>query len=176
MVPTKDRSTGSDHLLTYKRYYNLVCVMMRSSFGRPPAPLCVTISCVALSTLTSTAASDRLYFVLDGTKDRSFGSDHLLTYKRYCNLVCVMMRSSLGGPPAPLCATISCVALSTLTSTAASDRLYFVWDRTKDKSTGSDYLLTYKRYTTSYVSTEDLFWVGHQYVPWPPPPLCATIW
>ncbi len=37
-------------------------------------------------------------------------------------------------------------------STGASDQIYFVWDSSKGKSTGSDRLLTYKRYYNLYVS------------------------
>jgi hypothetical protein len=118
---------------------------MRYNLGLPPAPHWATISCVALSTSSSTVSRDQLYFVWDSSRVKSTGSDLLLTYKPYYNLICVLMRSNLGWSPAPHWATISCVALSSC-STAARDQLYFVWDSSKGKSTGSDYLLTYKRY------------------------------
>jgi hypothetical protein len=120
----KGKLTGSDHHLVYKRYYILVCVLRRSNLGRPPAPHWTTISYLALSTSTSTTASDRLYFVWDGNKGKSTGSDHPLVYKRYYNLVCVLRRSNLGLSPAPHWATMSCVVLSTSASTAASDQLF----------------------------------------------------
>ena len=109
--------------------------------GWPPPPRWATISCVAPSTSASNAASDQLCFVWDGSKGKSTGSDHLLTYKGYYNLVCVLRRSNLNLPPPPHWATISCVALSTSASTAASDQLCFVWDSSKGKSTGSDHRL-----------------------------------
>jgi hypothetical protein len=52
----------------------------------------------------------------------------------------------LGWPPAPHWATISCVALSESAATGASDQIYFVWDSSKGKSTGSDHYITCKRY------------------------------
>ena len=47
----------------------------------------------------------------------------------------------LGLPPAPHRATISYLAMSTSLSTAASDQLYFVWDSSRGKSSGSDHHL-----------------------------------
>jgi hypothetical protein len=112
-----------------------------------PQPLhWAAILCVALSTSASSGASDQSYFVWDSSKRKSTGSDHLLTYNRYYNLVCVQRKSDLGWPQSPHWATISCVALSTSASSGASVRLYFVWESSKRKSTGSDHLLTYKRY------------------------------
>jgi len=56
----------------------------------------------------------------------------------------------LGLPPKLHWATISCLALfftaSTSCPSAASNEIYFVWDSSKGKSTGSDHHLTYKRY------------------------------
>jgi len=122
----KGKSTGSDHHLDHTRYYNLACVVRRSNLGWPPATHWTTISYLALSTTTSTSASDRLYCVWDSRKGKSTGSDHHLAHTRYYNLVCVARRSNLRWPQAPHWATILYLALSTITSTAASDRLYFV--------------------------------------------------
>jgi hypothetical protein len=52
----------------------------------------------------------------------------------------------VGLPPSPHSASISCVVLSTSAPTGASDQLYFVWDSSKRKSTGSRHRLTYTRY------------------------------
>jgi hypothetical protein len=90
---------------------NLVCILRRSNLGWLPATLWATISCERLTTAASTAASDQLYFVWDSSKGKSTGSDHSLAYKRYYNVVCVLRRSNLGRPQAPLWATISCVAM-----------------------------------------------------------------
>jgi hypothetical protein len=91
---SKRKSTGSDHRLTYKRYYKLVCVLKRSNLGWTPATHSDTTSCVALSTCASTGVSDQLYVVRDSSKRKSTGSDHRLTYKRYYDLVCVLKRSN----------------------------------------------------------------------------------
>jgi hypothetical protein len=119
---SKGKSTGSDHLLIYKRHYNLVCVLSRSNLDLPPAPHWDTISCFALSTSASTAARDQLCFVLNRSKGNATGLDHLLIYIRYYNVVCVLRRSNLDWPPAPHWATISCLTLSTSASSAAKDR------------------------------------------------------
>jgi hypothetical protein len=110
------------------------------------APHWATISCVSLSTSASTGASDQLNFVWDSSKGKSTGSDQSLWSGGHHNLVCVLRRSNLGWPPAPHWATISCVALSTSASTGARDQLYFVWDSSKGKSTGSHHLLLYSLY------------------------------
>ena len=89
---------------------------MRSNLGRPPAPHWTDISYVALSTsASSTAASDQLYLVWGLTKGKSTGSDHTLAKGRHHNLVlvCFLLKSNLGRPPAPHWADISYVALST---------------------------------------------------------------
>jgi hypothetical protein len=41
---SQGKSAGSDHRLSHKRYYDLVCVVRRSNLGWPPAPHWVTIS------------------------------------------------------------------------------------------------------------------------------------
>jgi hypothetical protein len=148
---SKSKLSGSDDLQTYKRCYNLVCVLRRSNLGWPQAPPWATISCEALSTWASTAAGDRLWFVWDRSKSKSSGSDDLLTYKRCYNFVCVLRRSNLGWQPAPPWATISCVALSTWASTAAGDRLWFVWDSSTSKSSPQTNSLSTNDATTSYV-------------------------
>ncbi len=94
------KSTGSDHLLACKWYYNLVCVLRRSNLGWPPAPHWATIWCVALWRSESSSSSDELYFVRDRSKGKLTGSDHLLAYKRHYNLVCLLRRSNLGLSPA----------------------------------------------------------------------------
>jgi len=116
------------------------------NLGWAPAPHWATISCVALSTSLSTGASDQLYFVWDSSKGKSTGSDRILAHKPYYELICSLRRSNLGWSPASHWATISYVALSTCSSTGASEQLYFVWDSSKGKSTGSDHLLAHKRY------------------------------
>jgi len=103
---SKRKSTGSDHPITYKRYYNPVLELRRSSLGLPPAPLWAAISRLALPTCASTGASEKLCFVWDSSVRKSTGSDHPLTYKRYYNPVCALRRSSLVFPPAPLWAAI----------------------------------------------------------------------
>jgi cell division protein YceG involved in septum cleavage len=113
--------------------------------GLPQAPHSTTTN-PALSTSASSAASAQIYFVWDSSKGNSTGSDHLLTYKRYYNLVYVLRRSNLGLPQATHSTIISYPALSTSASSAASAQIYFVWDSSKGNSTGSDHLLTYKRY------------------------------
>jgi len=118
----KGKSTGSDHLLTYIRYFNLVCVMRMSNLASPPPPHCATISCLALSTSSSSAASDQCYVVWEGSKGKSTSSDHLLIRKHYCNLVCELWRSNLAWLPPLHWASISCLALSTSTPSAASDQ------------------------------------------------------
>jgi hypothetical protein len=143
---SKGKSTGSDYHLKYGVHDNIVCVLRRSNLGLAPPPHLTTISYVALSTSASTAACDRLYFVWDRSKGKSTGSDHHLMYGGHDNIVCVLRRSNLGLAPPPHWTTISYLALSTSTSTTASDRLYFVWDGNKGKSTGSDHPLFYKRY------------------------------
>jgi hypothetical protein len=75
------------------QYNNLVCVLRRYNLGAQPAPHLATISCVALFTFASTGASGQSYFVWDSSKGKSTGSDHLLHYKRYNNVVCVLRRS-----------------------------------------------------------------------------------
>jgi len=144
---SKGKSTGSDRLLTYKRYYNLVCVLRWSNLGWPPAPHWATIAYVALSATSWTGASDQLYFDWIYSKGKTTGSDHLppTNHTKY-NLICVLMRSNLGWPPSPHCATISCLALFTCAWSGASDQIYFVWETSKGKSTGSDRLLAYKPY------------------------------
>ena len=157
--------------LSYKRYYNLICVVMRFNLGWPLAPHWATISHVRLPIYAPTTASDQLYFVWDSSKGKTTGSDHCLSYKRYYNLICVVMRSNLLGwpPAAPHWATITYVALSIYAPSAASDQLYFVWDSSKGKSTGSDHCLSYKRYynLTCVVMRSNLGW--------PPAPHWATI-
>jgi len=129
---SKGKSSVTDHHFVYKCYYNLVCVVMRSNWGRPPAPQWAALLCVAMCTCSSTGASDQIYFIWDRRKGKSSGSDHPLVYKRYCNLVCVVMRSNWGWPPAPQWATILCVAMCTCG--ASGDQIYFVWDSSKGKS------------------------------------------
>ena len=63
-------------------------------------------------------------------------------------LVCVRMRSNLSLPPAPHRATISYLAMSTSLSTAASDQLYFVWDSSRGKSSGSAQTIISRRAVT----------------------------
>jgi len=58
-----------------------------SNFGWPSAPHWATMSCVTLSTSTPSAASDQFYFVWDISKSKATGSDHLLAYKRFYNLI-----------------------------------------------------------------------------------------
>jgi hypothetical protein len=143
---SKGKSTGSDHLLTYKRYYNLVWELRRSNLGWPQATHSAIVSYVAQSTSSTSTASAQLYFVWGSRKGKSTGSDHLLTYKRYYNLVWELRRSNLGLPQATKSAAESYPSLATSSSSAASAQIYFVWDSSKGKSTGSDHLLTYKRY------------------------------
>jgi hypothetical protein len=135
--------------------------------GLLPSPHSATISCLTLFLFTSSAASDQLYFVWDSSKGTSTGSDHLLIYKRYYNLVCVLRRSNLSWLPSPHSATISCLALSSSTSSAASDQLYFVWDSSKGKSTGSDHLLVYKRYynLVCVLRRSNLSWLSSPHCP-----------
>ena len=59
--------------------------------GWSPAPHWATISCVALSTPGPTAASDPIKFVWDSSKGKSTGSDHCRAYKRYYNVICVLL-------------------------------------------------------------------------------------
>jgi hypothetical protein len=92
---SKGESTGSDHLLTNKRRYNLIHVLRRSDLRLLPAPHCAAISFVALPTSASTGASDQFYFVWDSSKGESTGSDHLLMSPQHYILVCVRMRSNL---------------------------------------------------------------------------------
>jgi acid phosphatase family membrane protein YuiD len=165
---SKGKSTSSDHHLIYKRYYNLVCVLRRSNLSWLPSPHSATISCLALLSFTSSTASDQLYFVWDSSKGKSTGSDHRLVYKRYYNLVCVLRRSNLGWLPSPHSATISCLTLLSFTSSAASDQLYFVWDSSKGKSTGSDHRLVYRYYNLVCV-------LRRSNLSWLPSPHSATI-
>jgi uncharacterized DUF497 family protein len=151
----KGKSTGSDHLHAYNRYYNLVCDLMWSNLGLGLEPHWATILCVALSTSSPTGASDQLKFVWDSSKGKSTGSDHLHAYNQCYNLVCVLRRSNLGLGLAPHWSTILCVALSTSSPTGASDQLKFVWDSSKGKSSGSDHFLSYNRY---YNLVCDLMW------------------
>jgi len=127
---------------------------MRYNLGLPPAPHWATISCVALSTSSSTVSRDQLYFVWDSSRVKSTGSDLLLTYKPYYNLICVLMRSNLGWSPAPHWATISCVALSSC-STAARDQLYLVGIVVKVNQPAQTIFLPTNDTTTSYV-----YWWG----------------
>jgi len=119
---SKRKSSGSDHLLVYKRYYNLVYVLRRSNLGLPPGTHWAAIICVAMLTSASTAARDQLYSVWDSSKRKPTGLDHLLSYKRYYNLVYVLRRPNLGLSPATHWAAISYLAMSTSASTAASDQ------------------------------------------------------
>jgi hypothetical protein len=70
---SKCKSTGSDHLHAYNRYYNLVCLLRRSNLGLVLEPHWATILCVALSTSSPTGASDQLKFVWDSSKGKSTG-------------------------------------------------------------------------------------------------------
>jgi hypothetical protein len=96
-----------------------------------------------MSTSAPTGASDQFYFVWDSSKGKSTGSDHPRPYQRRYKLICVLLRYNLGRLPAPHCAAISYVTMSTSASTGASDQFYFVWDSSKGKSTGSDHPLPY---------------------------------
>jgi hypothetical protein len=135
------KSTGSDHLHAYNRYYNLVCVLMWSNLGLGLEPHWATILRVALSTSSPAGASVQMKFVWGSSKGKSTGSDHLHAYNRYYNLVCVLRRSNLGLGLRPHWSTIFCVALSKSSPTGVSDELKFVWDSSKGKSTGSDHHL-----------------------------------
>jgi hypothetical protein len=117
------KSTGSDHLHAYNRYYNLVCVLMWSNLGLGLEPHWATILRVALSTSSPAGASVQMKFVWGSSKRKSTSSDHQLAYNRHDNLVCVLMWSNLGLGLAPHWATILCVALSTSSPTGASDQL-----------------------------------------------------
>jgi hypothetical protein len=164
---SKRKLTGSDHRLTYLRHYDLECVLMR--LWLPQAPHWATKSSLVLSTSSSPGASDQLYFVWDSSNGKSTGSDHLLTYIRHYDLECVRIRSNCGLPPAPHWAATSYLALLTFASTDASDQIYFVWDSSNGKSTGSDHCLTYVRHY-------DLEWVWmRSNLGWPPAPHWATI-
>jgi hypothetical protein len=132
---SKGKSTGSGHHLVWKGHYNLVFVQMRSNWGWPSATLLTAISYLALFTCASAGASDQLYFVWDGSKDKSTCSGHHLVWKGHYNLVFVQMRSNLGWPSATFGDSKSSVALSTSASAGASDQLYFVWDSSKRKLT-----------------------------------------
>jgi hypothetical protein len=153
----------------YLQHFNLERVRIRSDLGWPPAPHWATFSFVALSTSASTGASDQLYVVLDSSKGKSTGSDHVLLYLQHFNLVWVQVRSDLGWPPAPHWAAFSFVALSTSASTGARGQLYFVWDSSKGGSTGSDHLLSNTRHY-------NLIWVRlRSDLGWPPAPHWAII-
>jgi len=147
---SKGKSTGSDLHFTYKRYYNLVCVLKQSNLGWPPTLHWATISCLPLSTSCPSTASKEIYFVCDSSKGKSegksTGSDHHFTYKRYYNLVCVLKQSNMGWPPTLHWATISCLPLFTSCPSTASKEIYFVWDSSKGKSDVSGHHLTYTRY------------------------------
>jgi hypothetical protein len=142
--------------------------MRRLIWGWPPAPRWATISCVVLSTSTSDAASEQLYFVWDISKDKSTGSDHRLPYKRYYNLVCVLRRLIWGWPPAQHWATISFVALSTSASDAVSEQIYMVWDISKGKSTGSDHLHALDTLYNLVCVLRRSIWAGRQHNIGPP--------
>jgi hypothetical protein len=118
---------------------------MRSNSGLPPAHNWATISYVPLLICASTGASDQLFFVWGRSKGKSTGPHHLLTRKRYHKLVCAVKRSNFYLPPAHNWVTISYLAPSTSASTGASDQLFFVWGRSKGKSTGSDRYVSYGR-------------------------------
>jgi hypothetical protein len=117
---SKGKSTALDQRLSNKRYYNLVWVLRRSNLDWPPAPHCVTISCVALCTSAPYTDSIKINFVRDSSKGKSIASDHRFTYKRYYNLVSVTRRSNLWWPQAPHWVTISIVALCTSAPYTAS--------------------------------------------------------
>jgi len=166
---SKGKSTASDQRLSNKRYYNLVWVLRRSNLDWPPAPHCVTISCVAMCTSAPYTASIKIYFVRDSSKGKSTASIHRFTYKRYYNLLYVLRRSNLCWSPAPHCVTISIVALCTSASSVAVHQLYFVRDSSKGKSTASDHRLSNKRYY-------NLVWVlRRSNLWWPPAPHWVTI-
>jgi len=44
----KNKRAGSSHHNTYKRHYNILCVVMRANLGRPPAPHWAIISYLVL--------------------------------------------------------------------------------------------------------------------------------
>ena len=136
--------------------------------GWPQATHSAIVSYVAQSTSSPSTASAQLYFLWDSSKGKSTGSDHLLTYKRYYNLVSVLRRTNLGWPPAPHWATISCVALSTPASTSASDQLFFDTDESKAKSNGSDHLLNYTRYYNLVCVLKRSNWAGRRHHIGPP--------
>jgi hypothetical protein len=165
----KGKSTASDQRFTYKRYYNLVSVTKRSNLDWSPAPHCVTISIVALCTSASSVAGDQIYFVWDSSKGKSTASDHRLSNKRYYNLVSVLRRSNLDWPPSPHWVTISCVALCTSASSAASAQIYFVRDSRKGKTTASNHRFTYKRYFNLVSLTR------RSNLDWPPAPHFVTM-
>jgi hypothetical protein len=113
------------------------------NLGWPPARHRATISSLALSACASPGVSDQLYFVWESSKRKSTGSDHLLTYLRHYDHECALIRFNCGLSQEPHWATTSYLALSTCASTDASDQIYYVKERNKRKSTGSDHPLTY---------------------------------
>jgi len=137
-----------------------------------PAPHWATILYLAPSTSASSAADVQLYFVWNRSKGKSTGSDHHLAYKRYYNLVFVLSSSNLEWWPAPHWATILYLAPSISASSAASDQLYFVWNRSKGKLTGLDHHLAYKRYYNP------VFVLSRSNMDWSPaphgPPYCIS--
>jgi hypothetical protein len=143
---SKNKSTGSGHHRTYTRYYNLLKGLERSKLSLPPAPHWATTSYVAQSMSASSGVSEQLQFVWVDSKNKSTGSGHHPTYTRYYNLLKGLERTNLSLPPAPHWATTSYVAQSMSASSDVSEQLQFVWDDSKNKSTGSGHHRTYTRY------------------------------
>jgi hypothetical protein len=120
--------------------------MMWANLGWQPAPHWAAILSLALSTCASSGAGDQLSFGWGRRKNKTTATSHLLTYKRYYNLVCGLMWATLGRPPAPHWATTLSLARSTCASSDAGDQLSFGWGHRKIKTTATSHLFTYKRY------------------------------
>ncbi len=151
--------------------------MRRSNLGYPPAPRWATISYVALSTSTSTVASDQIYFVWDSSNGNqpahsivSPTHDTTTSYvSRGGPVLAGRQHNHIGPSSAPHWAVISCVALSTSTSTTgASDQIHFVWDSGNGNQAAHTIVLPTHDTTTSYVSRGGPIWAGHQHHIGPP--------
>jgi hypothetical protein len=82
-------------------------------------------------------------------------------------MVCAL-RFNLSRPPTPNRADISCVALSTSASSTASDKIKFVWDGHKSKTTGSDHRLTDNRHYNIVWVVMRYNWASRQHHIGPP--------
>ena len=123
-----NKQAGPSRHNTYKRHYNIICVVMRADLGWPPASHWAAITYAMTVISSSSGAGQQIQFVWDSRNNKQAGPSRHNTYKRHYNLVCVVMRADLGWPPASHWAAITYAMTVISSSSGAGQQIQLVSD------------------------------------------------